>query len=994
MPSSRVRYLRLAGLALLALVGLIGLTYAYSAWQFRADLAEAQRELAAGRMGSARARFAALAARRPGRGEVEYPLGLCEEAARKPDAAVAAWRRVPSDSPFYINAALRLAAVAMDQGAYAEAESLARDALALPAAEEFASDLRQFLIQLLWHQARFDEVRYLIETNWSDFNTQERQGPTSRLALSTLRGHLSLDLEAYTLDRVKELLEAAATKAPNDDRVALALANLATRTGAFATAEPLLQRCLKERPRDPVVWRIALDLAKAGDQPNQALEAAKHLPLSMTPQLYSTATILKWSAWFAQRAGDDAAEIAALESASIYEPGDPEILERLAELAARRGDLSRLKTLRERKAAIDQAMVRYRALLAGEFLDNAEELARLAEILGRRFEARAFNAIVLKKNANDSEAQARTARIADPPPWIPPDSARTLADLLGGLAIPQAVPPSSLPSTTSAARLAFLDDAESSGLRFTYDNGRSTLRQLPETMSGGIAVLDSDGDGWLDVYCVQGGTFPPTQQPGSGIESPSPIGDRLFRNRRDGTFEDVTEKSGLGRVPGYGIGVTVGDYDNDGDADLFLTRYRRYVLYCNQGDGGFEDVTEAAGLGGDRDWPTSSAFADLDDDGDLDLYVCHYLKWDETNPRPCRSSLNNGYTYCDPKVLESLPDHVFRNDGGKFVDVTREAGFTDPDGRGLGVIAADFDGDHRIDLYVANDGTANFLFRNLGGFRFEEVGLTAGVAGNAEGGFQAGMGLACGDFNRDGRTDLVVTNFYAESSTYYQNLGAGLFADRTSSAGLLASTRNLLGFGTCLIDADNDGWLDLATTNGHVNDLRPIFPYAMPAQLLRGGPDGRFSDATALAGDAWSVPRVGRGLAAADLGNTGHVDFLFLPQNEPVALLRNRSEQIGHFLTLRLEGAKSNRDAIGAEVTIKAGGVKQVAQRFGGGSYGSASDPRLHIGLGAATKVDALTVRWPSGTVDEFTGLAVDRGYLISEGEPTAKPLTGFGEPR
>ncbi len=279
-------------------------------------------------------------------------------------------------------------------------------------------------------------------------------------------------------------------------------------------------------------------------------------------------------------------------------------------------------------------------------------------------------------------------------------------------------------------------------------------------MGGGVGLIDYDGDGWLDVYAVQGGRLPDEPEPPA-----SPQRDRLFRNRGDGTFEDVTAASGLSAMPGgYGHGVTVGDIDNDGHADLFVTRWRSYALYRNRGDGTFEDATGSWGLGGSRDWPTSSALADLDGDGDLDLYVCHYSTWNPQSP-PCAHATKPGaYSYCGPLSFAAMPDHVFRNEGGRFVDVSEQSGVraADREGRGLGVLAAHLDDDDRIDLFVANDRTANFLFRNRGDLRFEETGAESGVASNAEGNYLAGMGVACGDLDGDGLLDLAVTNFYGE----------------------------------------------------------------------------------------------------------------------------------------------------------------------------------------------------------------------------------------
>jgi hypothetical protein len=619
-------------------------------------------------------------------------------------------------------------------------------------------------------------------------------------------------------------------------------------------------------------------------------------------------------------------------------------------------------------------------------------------VLGRDFEAQGWWRLRARFVPADRQAAAALSRPRRRPEPPPPAGGATLAELLADLDPEVRHRPGRAESETAgpAARGAqprFLDRAEAAGLRFVFDNGRSPLRQIPETTTGGVGLLDYDGDGWLDVYLVQGGAFPPDP-------ARPHTGDRLFRNRGDGTFEDATEQSGIaGMRRGFGHGVTVGDFDNDGDPDLFITRWRSYALYRNDGQGRFEDITERAGLGGDRDWPTSAAFADLDHDGDLDLYVCHYLRWDAEHPKLCDRSTfaapservepGQNYNYCNPRGFPALADHLFRNDAGRFVEVTAAAGLVERSGRGLGVVAADLDDDGRVDLFVANDTTANYLWRNLGGMTFAEEGTPAGVACNASGAFQAGMGTALGDLDGDGRPDLFVTNFYGESTTFFRNLGSGMFTDHTAAVGLAGPSRFLLGFGIVAFDANNDGWLDLATANGHVNDDRPDYPYAMPASLLIGGRDGRLTDVSDAAGDPWTVPRVARGLAVGDLDNDGRLDVVILAQQSPLAYLHNQTAG-GHFVTFLLEGTQSNRDAIGAVVTVTASGRHRRAWRIGGGSYQSASDPRIHFGL-AGDPIEGVEVRWPSGRVDRFAHLEADRGYRLREGDTAPALLPGIG---
>jgi len=952
-------------LALVAAAGYGGVR-ALETRRFRSALEQAKLEMAAGLYGTARKRLIELTPRRAGRGEVEYQLGLCELHRGRPDAALAAWEQVQPSSPFASRAAGQRAMASIDAGQFTRAEEILQAARRHETGTD-ALGLLKTLADLYQIEGRTDEMRRSIIESW-----QYSDSPAA-----VVRQLSRLDILPMPLGTIRQTLEKTAS---DDDRVWLGRANLATTTGRLDLAAQLLDACLVRRPDDPVVWRARLELAQAAGDIAAAWRALEHLPASGVSDVEAS----RMRGWLAARQSDVPAERAALSAVAERDPGDTAALDRLAVLAAGAGDDQEVARIRSRRAEVTAVRERYRAVLRDDSTSgDPAELARLAQLLGRTIEARGW--ALLRDGKLGRPGPSRAALFPEGQPGVsrsettPPG--RTFADLCADRR--RDAPKSAIAGFTAGVVPQFVDAAESAGLHFVHDNGMSSLKRPPETMSGGIALLDYDGDGWLDVYAVQGGPLPPSPNPSCQ--------DRLFRNRGNGTFEDVSNRAGLSRFSGgYGHGVAVGDYDNDGHPDLFVTRWRSYALLRNRGDGAFEDVTVKAGLAGDRDWPTSAAWADLDGDGDLDLYVCHYLAFDLKNERVCASAKSRVNQYCSPRDFEALPDHVFRNDGGRFVDVTKDSGFVDPDGRGLGVLAAHLDDDDLIDVYVANDMSANYLFRNLGGFQFEETALAAGAAANSSGGFQSGMGVACGDLDGDGRPDLAVTNYYGESTTFFRNLGRGLFSDDTAVIGLAAPTRCLLGFGIAFLDANNDGWLDLLSANGHVNDHRPVYPWRMPTQLLMGGPDGRLKEPSPDAGSPFRLLHLGRGLAAGDLDNDGRIDAVVQSQNEPLAYLQNRTAGGGHWLILQLEGVRSNRDAVGARVALVAGGRRRVAQRTGGGSYQSAGDPRLHFGLGDSARVERLEVRWPSGRVDSYQGLRADRAYLLREGASDVKPLKGW----
>jgi hypothetical protein len=498
-------------------------------------------------------------------------------------------------------------------------------------------------------------------------------------------------------------------------------------------------------------------------------------------------------------------------------------------------------------------------------------------------------------------------------------------------------------------------------------------------MGGGVGLIDFDADGWLDVYLVNGCSLSfDTRNP--------PAPNLLYRNQRDGTFRDVTRSAAVGGR-GYGMGCAVGDYDNDGHDDLFVTGLKGTILYRNRGDGTFADVTSSAGVFSDR-WTTAAGFGDLDGDGDLDLVVITYVEVSLDDDRACRDHAGRPI-HCSPGYYQAQPDLLYRNNGdGTFTEVSQSSGFVAENGRGLGLAIADFDDDGQLDIFVANDASPNFLFRNRGGLRFEENGAEAGVAVNGSGIATASMGVVADDLDGDGRIDLFITNLVNESNTFFRNQGGMLFVDATLGAGLDAPSRPKTGFGDSAVDIDNDGYLDLFVANGHV-DHRPWAnsPMNQTALFFWGRPRGRFEVATASDASSYFARNVvGRGVAAGDLDNDGRVDLVVIHRDAPAALLWNRAKA-GHWLGIGLRGTRSGRTPVGAKVTCRVRDRSLVRWLTSGTGYLSAHDPRLWFGLGDTGKVDRLEVKWPSGRVQSWTGLAADRIVMIEEGNDVLREL-------
>ncbi len=884
-----------------------------------------------------------------------YALGAKIAMALRQPAEAGQWlSRFPADAPEMVDTALEASLKAIAQGRLKDAESLLR--FCLERGDPPSGKVARQLAELYWLECRFEEAEPLYPLMFD--------GSTPPLAV--LQNAMANDARALRPDRQRASLEKLLALAPGEDRVTLGLARLDLLTGDTGAARARLDS-LGDRADRPA-WLARRDLAittRDFEELGRALDAAG-IP----------ADDIAWIARLHAIAGrPPEPETRTRFAAFAAERGTSADLELAAEFSAAAGDPDTAKRLRNLKRQRDEAFESYRRAL--QTITSARDRARIEELVGLAAQAaRPLDAEVLRHLAAEPETRAvpslssrsgidpfaqpveKTVARQEPSAW-----ASRVVSIRGAGLSPTNLkkdPTGREAGDPAAPDPVFEDVTAASGIDFVYESGKSLIRQLPETMGGGVAILDYDEDGHPDIYAVQGGPF-------GNPEPADRPGDRLFRNQGDGTFEDVTRRAGLPeKSAGYGFGVTVADFDADGRTDLFVTRWRKVNLLRNRGDGSFEDVTAKMGLTEGWHWPTSAAFADLDGDGDLDLYVCQYLDWNERDPRICRDGPAGRYVACDPLLLEALPDRVFLNEGDRFAELKGFAGQDDPPGRGLGVVAADFDGDRRIDLFVANDKSANKLYLNRGASRFEETALTAGVAANSEGGFQAGMGTDAGDLDGDGHPDIVVTNFFGEGTSAFRNLGGGQFAENGKPWGITAPSRFLLGFGVALADLNCDGLLDYVSANGHVNDL-PDIRQAMPMQVLVGHAAGGFRKTNVRMGDPLARESIGRALATGDLDSDGRVDLVTVSLDGPLKILRNVTPGEGvDRVTIRLAGRRPNRDGIGARLRFSTAGGRSI-YRFvnGGGSYQSASDALVHAAV-RADRLSKVHVEWPSGRVSEL----------------------------
>jgi len=521
----------------------------------------------------------------------------------------------------------------------------------------------------------------------------------------------------------------------------------------------------------------------------------------------------------------------------------------------------------------------------------------------------------------------------------------------------------------------FTDITEKAGITFKHVSSPEK-KYIVESMSGGVALFDYDNDGYLDIYLVNSLTV-------DMVKSKQKTRSALYHNNGDGTFTDVTDKAGAGDI-GWGMGVAIGDYNNDGFDDIYVTCLGPNHLLKNNGNGTFTDVTQKAGVGDPR-WSAGAAFVDYDNDGKLDLFVSNYVDFDVNNlpefgkDRTCQ--FKGIPVQCGPRGLRGAGDTLYHNNGdGTFADVSKKAGVSDPDGYyGLGVIASDFDGDGLVDIYVANDSTPNFLYHNNGDGTFKDIGFNSGTAVNENGSEQGSMGVTLGDYDHDGRLDLFITNFDDDYNTLYHNDGHGSFTDVSYAAKVAAVSLPYVGWGTKFFDYDSDGWVDLLVVNGHVYPQLPT--YRQRNLVHHNNRDGTFTEVGAQLGAPFAEKRTGRGAAFGDLDNDGDVDVVISDLDGAPQVLRNDGGNANNSVLIKLIGSKSNRDGIGARVTIVAGDLKQVDEVHSGDSYLSQNDFRLHFGLEKRTKIDLIEVLWPSGVVDKIVNANANKILMIKEGQ-------------
>lgn len=903
-------------------------------------------------------------------------------------AAFADWQRVP-DSPPKIGGTARFleATVLLQSGQSRVAEQRLRRATELN--PQYVQP-HERLLQLYVLQMRRQEILEQLQAL-----QQLRSLTLQEMVLQLVAGERILE-PAEGIRQTKPFVDADAA----DVHSRLALARYYLESGRDDDAKKMLQALLAEHPQNDQVRGLLAESLLQASQISQARAILLHRDPASTnsPELWKSIGKLALADGEVSRAAE------CFHRVIQDNPDDLTSCYRLGSLLARAGQQAESQRYLDQAVLVDrlhqQAMIvaRGRPTQVEMLMRVMLETANLLLKLERASEAKMWFATVLAAQPNDDsarkgllEADHLLATTSNAQPATPRSTVSTAsvqsAAAKNLLADSTRVPEKTEPAKDVSQIIKSIQLTElpaAAGLNFQYFNGQTGFKYLIESMGGGVAVLDYDCDGWPDFYFPQGCRLPYNPSDYSHV-------DRLFRNRGDGTFQDVTNQAGISENH-YSQGCTAGDIDNDGDPDLVIANYGRITILCNNGDGTFNDVTEGSGIHGEQ-MSSSVAFGDFDRDGDLDLYVVNYVD----SLRVCRSPQGKIST-CDPQNSQAEQDRIYCNRGdGTFEDVSQSSGILAPEGRGLGVVVADLDDDNWPDIYVANDGNPNFLFRNISvssssnanesapagiPFRFQEQGLLSGVAVSGDGHAQAGMGIACADLNGDQMLDLYVTNFYLEASILYLNQGNDFFIDATNSAGLKSPSLSMLGFGTQAIDVDLNGKPDLFVANGHIDDYRDQgIPWKMPAQLYYNLGAGIFREISKSSGPYFAKQQLGRGVARLDANRDGRPDVIVVHQDAPASLLINDTANAGNYLSLELHGSQSNRDAIGSRVLISAGNATQIVEVYGGDGFYACNDKRLTIGLGAAKSVDVLEIRWPSGLRERWNDIPAQSSLVIVEGQ-------------
>ncbi len=834
-----------------------------------------------------------------------------------------------------------------------------------------------------------EQLAYLLSIEGRRFESLEHLFALVRGDRFTSETLILLGNHAAVLDRSDELKQFRQA-APDDFMPLLGAARLAIRHTRPDEARRLLEQVLAQAPNQIEAQAELGQILFAEGGPEFTRWLLEAAPAAEAhPDVWMTRGL-----WAKQRQDTRGAARCfweALQRDPLHQAAAYQLAQEIESL----GEAKAAQELGERAAQLER-LARLMDLLYVNH-DNPRLLrqaAELTESLGCIWEACAWRKLILKQDpqgTTNREVLTRLIPLLEQDTPLVLNSANPAKRLdLSNFPLPHWHDASSEPARAAelaSCQISFADVASQAGLEFRFSNGSQSEvedKQVFRVMGGGVAVFDYDADGWPDIYFTQGRR--------AALEStPDDPRDRLFRNRGDGTFEDVTERALLAEER-FSQGVAIGDVNSDGFPDLYIANIGANRLYINQQDGTFRDATDEAGVG-DESWTSSCVVADFNGDGLCDIYDANYIEglgvYEKICPQGGRPRT------CAAAVFQSQADRFYLNLGdGRFADQTASAGVDVAGGNGLGVVAGDLDGSGRLSLFVANDQDANFCLTNETAGpseppRFVERGVVTGLAYDAEGKALACMGVAAGDANEDGRLDLFVTNFYEESNTLYLQQDGGMFLDATGPSGLQVPGYLMLGFGTQFLDADLDGHLDLAVTNGHIEDMsfRNI-PYRMRPQFFRGQGDGRFQELPAAElGEFFQGEHLGRGLARIDWNRDGREDFVISHLNEPAALLSNTTDNAGHFLSVQLRGVQSSRDAIGARVTVTTGGRSRTQWLLGGDGYQANNQRQLIFGLGADERIEKLHIRWPSGLTQEFSDLAADQELIFIEGSPRATQL-------